>query len=188
MKDKKNLNNLGFTLIEVLAVVAIIALISSIAIPFSVSSYKQYQDTIFEQKCVQYESSFVKKYKYFSKGKKGTTEYTKNTIIQVPLTKEITKQEEVFVDMLDTTCFEFFVYETLIESGFSYDNYKCTYSPANIVSDFTFYDSVFTIMLENDVVIDYHLNILSTYVGANQVAYIDKVILTKNDVIYEFKV
>ena len=50
------------------------------------------------------------------------------------------------------------------------------------------YYNTYSVMLENDVVIDYHLNILSTYVGANQVAYIDKVILTKNDVIYEFKV
>lgn len=188
MKNKKNLKNLGFTLVEALSVIAIFALICSIAIPIGASTFRKYQSNVFLQKCIQYENCFVKKHNYFSYGRNGTTALTKSVTIKIPITKKITKEEEIFVDMLDTTSFEYFVYETLVESGFKYENYNCVYSPASIESKYSFSPSVFSIFLEDDIRIDFHLNILSTAVGANQVAYIEKVVLSNDVTSYEFEV
>ena len=49
MVNKKNLNNLGFTIYEVLALITIIGIIASMTIPVILINQKKYNQLVFEQ-------------------------------------------------------------------------------------------------------------------------------------------
>ena len=188
MKKKKNLNNLGFTLYEVLVVIAIIGIIASISLPIVMISYKRQRQLIFEQKCKMYEKIFLDTYEKYQFEFYGTTPLTKNIKLRVPFIKKIETEDEVFVDILDTTFVYYFLYESLASSNFASDDCRMDYSPAIISSTFKFYPSTLRLYLGNETIIEYHLEIMTTKVNSNQSAFIRSVKIIENELEYEFKV
>lgn len=188
MLNKKNLRNLGFTLYEVLAVIAIIGVIASMSIPVIILNQKRYNELIFEQNCKMYENVFLDIYETYQYDYPGTTPLTQDIRLRIPFASKIEMEEEIFVDMLDTQKVFYFIYETLVRSNFSYDSYQTDYSPANLTDDFKYFPSVYTLTLENNVVIVYHLEILTTLVNGNQIGFIRQVEIKQNDLSYSFEV
>lgn len=188
MKNKKSLKNLGFTLYEVLVVIAIIGIITSISLPIVMVTYNRHRQLVFEQKCKMYEKVFLDTYDKYQFEFYGTTPLTKDIKLRVPFIKKIETEEELFVDILDTTFVYYFLHETLVNSEFAYDDCQIDYSPATISSKYKFYPSTLTLSLGDNTKIEYHLEIMTTKVNFNQSAFIRKVKIIQNDLVYEFEV
>jgi prepilin-type N-terminal cleavage/methylation domain-containing protein len=188
MKIKKNLRNLGFTIYEVLAVIAIIGVIASITVPVVINNQKTYNKLVFEQKCMLYEKVFLEKYEKYQFAFYGSTPLTSNVKLRIPFITKIENEDNMFVDILDKTYVYYFIYETLFGSQFSYDKYKIDYAPAKILSTNAFYPSVYSLVLNDNIVIDYHLNIFVSSYNKTQLATIGKVVIKQNDLVYEFDV
>lgn len=187
MVNKKNLRNLGFTIFEALAVIAIMGVIASMSIPVILLNQKRYNQLIFEQNCKMYEAVFLDAYDLYQYEHVGTTSLTNNVTLRIPFTTKIETQVDKFVDILKPNFVFYFLYETLVKSNFAYKNYYYEYTPAEITKTFTYYPSVFTLTLD-DVVIVCDMEIMSSLVGGNQLAYIRQVTINQNDLSYSFEV
>ena len=188
MLKTKNLKNLGFTFYETLAVIAIIGIIASVVAPMAIQTKKIYNQKIFEEKCLIYEKSLVDTLTYFQFGRKGRTELTKDTTIIIPFLGMQNTSNNMFVDMLDRKLVEYFAYETLLNSNFDYSSYRVYYSPANIDAKYTWYPSIFKIVLNDGVSIVYNLSVYSGSGLSRQMAYINEVEISWKDCKYTFEV
>lgn len=185
---KKNLSNLGFTLYEVLAVIAIIGVIASISVPIVIVNQQKYKEMTFNQNAKLYEKVFLDTHEKYQFSYYGTTPLTKKTKLRVPFYNIIETEEEEFVDILDTTYAFYFIYETLVDSPFPYEEYHYDYSPATITKRYSYFPSLFTLYLNDDVTIEYHLEVMTSSVNYNQSAYIRKVVINQYDYSYSFEV
>ena len=188
MENKKNLKNLGFTIYEALAVIVIIGVIASITIPVVITNQKKYNKTVFEQNSKMYEKVFLDVHKKFTQEYYGTTSLTNKVKIKVPFVNKITTEEDVCVDLLDTTYAGYFIYETLVGSNYSYENFKVEYSPATITSKFKYFTSCLSLKLDDGTIIYYNMEVITTAVNSNQIAYIRSVDIVKEDMKYSFTV
>lgn len=179
------IKNKGFTLCETLVTVCIIGLILSFSLLIGSKSFKEYKRLVFEQKCLMYETNFLKIHQLYAHGRYGSTEKTKDYLIYVPFIHEGLTQEEVFVDMLDLSEVELFMYETFSSSQFDFSDYQIEYTPANLVKSFTKTPSILSIYLD-DVKIVIDMVVTTTYVGANQVAMMKSVTIYNEDYSYSF--
>lgn len=187
MVNKKNLNNLGFTIYEVLAVITIIGIIASMTIPVIIINQKKYNQLVFEQKCKMYEKVFRDTHDLFQNGYYGSTALTEDVKIRIPFIMEMETEEDMSVDILDTTYVFYFLYETLVESEFGYNDYEIDYTPANITSTYKFFPSTYTLSLEDNVKIELGLNAIVSEVNNTQLFYILNVVIRQNDFEYEFE-
>lgn len=187
MVKKKNLNNLGFTIYEILAVITIIGIITSMTIPVILVNQKKYNQLVFEQKCKMYEKVFRDTHNKFQYGFYGSTVLTKKVKLRIPFIMEMKTEADKSVDILDTTYVFYFLYETLVESEFSYNDYEIDYTPANITSSYKFFPSTYTLLLEDNVQIELGLNAIVSEVNNTQLFYILNVVIRQNDFEYEFE-
>ena len=188
MQNKKNLRNLGFTIYEVLAVIAIIGVIATMTVPIVLNNQKKYNKLVFEQKCMLYEKIFFEKYEKYQFEFYGSTPLTKKIKLRIPFISKIEDEKNMFVDILDKTYVYYFVYETLYGSQFSYDKYQIDYAPAQITTTNKYFPSVYTLILNDNVIIEYYLNIYVSKGNMTQLATIGKVVIKQNDLEYQFDV
>lgn len=187
MLNKKNLKNLGFTIYEVLAVIAIIGIIASMVVPIVLTNQKKYNSLVFEQKCKMYEKVFRDTHEKFQYEFNGSTPLTKKIKLRVPFIKEMETEEDMFVDILDTTYVYYFLYETLVNSEFGYDEYVIDYTPATITSTYKYFPSTYTLTIEDNVQIELGLNVFVSKANNIQFASISNVVIRQGDLEYSFE-